>query len=179
MTEGDMKHGVPSPARVVNIDETKRRAIPPGNEKSNSEKPPFPDAEGTGMEEYLDDFLSEFDQALVSMSVSLDALESNPTDMVEINSLYRNAHNMKGGSNAMGLLRLGAFFLSVESVIEPFRSSGLPFSGKVAGAIRVAFASLEKAPLSMRRMKSDNELGLAAASAALYNAVDGNSPMAG
>ncbi|MDH5511201.1 MAG: Hpt domain-containing protein [Nitrospinota bacterium] len=177
MTESDMKHGGPDPARIVSIEETNRGSIPRGNEKSESEKPLASDAIGMGMEEYLDDFLSEFGQALVAMNSSLDTLESDPADKMEINNLYRNSHNMKGGSNAMGLMRLGAVFLNIESVIEPYRSGLQPFSGKVAGAIRVSLASLEKVPASVQRMKSDNALDLDVVSAALFSSLGGHSPV--
>jgi len=124
------------------------------------------------MEEYLDDFLSEFRQALASINASLDALESAPDDITEINSLYRNAHNMKGGSNAMGFPQLGAFFLAIERLIAPYRDGGKPISGKVTGAIRVASASLGKAHLTIRLMKSDRTLSLENPAELLNEAAD-------
>jgi len=152
--------------------------VPPGSNTNKAAEPstqtPSPQAgQGqSGMEEYLDDFLTEFAQTLDSMKAALDKLEINPGDKAELYTLYRNAHNIKGGARAMGFIRLGEFFRRIELSLAPFRDNGKPLPEILTKAIRMAWDSLQAAPETIKKLRSDSALDFGPASQKLDSATN-------
>jgi len=125
-----------------------------------------------GLEEYIDDFLEEFRQAIISINKCLDLLDNKADDIHSLDTLFRNAHNMKGGCNALGFPRLGGFFALIEAAIEPSKKRGLPFTAHTAAAVRKAALTLERAVELLKETRSDSSLDLEEPSKAMKWALE-------
>jgi len=143
----------------------------PGAQRDN----PAPDAP-LGLEEYLGDFMVEFSQNLENMKKSLALLKFDPSTRPELDALYRSAHNLKGGANALGFLKLGEFLRNIEASMEPFRKGAEPFTMDSAAALEKAVATLEKAAYVVNNSKTDFTFDFGPASEALRWAMDKNHP---
>jgi len=75
---------------------------------------------------YMPDFLQEFGEHIDVIELSLLKLEVDPGLMDEINNCFRQIHNMKGMSNALGFKKLGALCHSTESALSYYRETKTP-----------------------------------------------------
>ena len=134
--------------------------------------PPAPSTPFEDMDAYLDDFMLEYVQVLEAIANALDCLQVDPADQKAINTLFRNAHNMKGGSYALGLHRLGDFFRRMENSTEPSRKRGKAFSPRLGAAIRMALDELKNASILIRERKSDADIDFGKSCKALEEAAE-------
>jgi len=86
------------------------------------------------MAEYLDDFLLEFEEGIETLDDSLMNLEVDPGNQEEIRTSFRQIHNIKGMSNALGFMKLGELCHTVETALTPFREKQEPVPQKLSDA---------------------------------------------
>ncbi len=76
------------------------------------------------MSKYRGMFLSETREHLSSMARLLVELEKNPADSEGIDTLFREAHSVKGMAASMGYARMTELAHALEDLLDGFRSSG-------------------------------------------------------
>jgi two-component system chemotaxis sensor kinase CheA len=76
------------------------------------------------MSKYREMFLSETREHLDSMARLLVALEKAPADQEGIDSLFRDAHSVKGMAASMGYQGMADLSHSMEDMLDRFRSGG-------------------------------------------------------
>ncbi len=76
------------------------------------------------MSKYRGMFLTEAGEHLKSMSRLLVALEKNPSERESIDTLFRNAHSVKGMAASMGYDNTARLAHSLEDLLDGFRKSG-------------------------------------------------------
>jgi len=90
------------------------------------------------MSKYREMFLSETREHLDNMNRLIVSLERNPKDLEGINSLFREAHSIKGMAASMGYRRMNSLAHHLEDFLDQFRAAGeLPvkvFDRLLAGA---------------------------------------------
>ncbi len=79
--------------------------------------------DGPGIKEYLEDFFLEYNEHVEVLDSSLLMLEANPEAYEELNTCFRQIHNLKGISNAMGFERLSGLCHDIESLLAGYRES--------------------------------------------------------
>ena len=145
------------------------------NSKLSGQQP----APALNLDEYLGDFMIEFKENLAEMNKAMGLLSSDPSNRPLLDTLYRDAHNLKGGANALGFFKLGDFLRQIEISFEPARKKGAPLSKDLWMALNNAIVALERAAQETERSKSDAMLDFSQASAGLKSALAGSSPEAG
>ncbi len=76
------------------------------------------------MSKYREMFLTESREHLKNMSRLILALEQNPSDAEGIDSLFREAHSVKGMAASMGYDRTAELAHNLEDLMDGFRSTG-------------------------------------------------------
>ncbi|VAX25220.1 Signal transduction histidine kinase CheA [hydrothermal vent metagenome] len=122
---------------------------------AGSSSPPVEPQEMTDeMAEYLDDFLLEFGEGIETLDASLMNLEEDPENQEEIRTSFRQIHNIKGISNALGFMKLGELCHTVETALTPFRENQEPVPEELNNAflefvdlLRVFKSQIEKTSL--------------------------------
>jgi len=132
-------------------------------------------------------FIEESLENLVAMEAGLLSLESAPADADLLNSIFRAAHSIKGGSGTFGLDALGHFTHSVENLLDRLRRQELPAtkarvelllrSRDMMQALFDAARGLGEAPQVAELLRElAAELGESAPAAAHASAAAGASP---
>ena len=75
-------------------------------------------------EEFLGIFRDEANERLDSMSSALLAIEDGSGSADAIDSLFRDAHTIKGGAGMLGLGEIGVLAHAVEDVLADARRKG-------------------------------------------------------
>ncbi len=70
-------------------------------------------------------FYVEAGEHLEQMEAALLQLESNPSDIDLLNTIFRAAHSIKGASTTFGIEEVGRFTHVLESVLERLRDGGI------------------------------------------------------
>lgn len=83
------------------------------------------------MSKYRGMFLSETNEHLKNMGQLLIALEKNPHDRECIDTLFRDAHSIKGMAASMGYVRTAELAHHLEDLLDGFRQSGSVPGGAV------------------------------------------------
>lgn len=76
------------------------------------------------MSKYREMFLSETREHLDSMNRLIVSLEKNPADQEGVDSLFREAHSIKGMSASMGYQQMTSLGHYLEDYLDQFRSAG-------------------------------------------------------
>jgi two-component system chemotaxis sensor kinase CheA len=70
----------------------------------------------------LEVFLAESQEGLAAMEQALLALEAQPDDEAQLQTLFRMAHTLKGNAASLGLADLATLTHALEDVLERLRS---------------------------------------------------------
>jgi two-component system, chemotaxis family, sensor kinase CheA len=81
--------------------------------------------------DYKDLYMSEAEEALQALENGLVGLESAAEPMPAINDLFRNAHNLKGNSGAMGYEEVVEASHALENALDGFRRGGEVTTAKI------------------------------------------------
>lgn len=73
----------------------------------------------------LASFLSESEEGLDSMEQALLQMESNPSDLELLHTIFRVAHSLKGNATALDLTELAGFAHVIEDLLDIFRERQL------------------------------------------------------
>lgn len=81
--------------------------------------------------EFVEDFLSEAEDLIISIESSFLKLEENPSDFNTLNEIFRFAHNIKGTSKSVGLNELSAFTHEMENILVELKEGREQATSKV------------------------------------------------
>lgn len=82
--------------------------------------------------ELLRDFITESRDILCSAEAALLSLESNPTDVESVNTVFRSFHTIKGTGAFLGLTGLSRFAHHAESVLSMVRDKEIQYDCRCA-----------------------------------------------
>lgn len=129
----------------------------------------------SGMEELLQDFLTEAGELLSDVDNKLVELEKRPSDTKLLNDIFRGFHTIKGGAGFLNVEELVKLCHKTENLFDKLRNNELKLSPELmdiimsaTGTVREMFGDLER-----------RQMPLAAGAAilqALQEALDGKSP---
>src|SRR5690554_5861645 len=77
------------------------------------------------------DFLNEAGELLSSTEQCFLNLEKNPSDLENINSIFRLAHNLKGSAKAVGFIELAEFTHELESLLLALKEGQRPVTRSI------------------------------------------------
>jgi two-component system, chemotaxis family, sensor kinase CheA len=84
---------------------------------------------------FRDTFLEEASEHVASIEVGLLELESDPTDEELLNSVFRAAHSIKGGSSAVGLTDVARFTHVLEGLLDRVRANQIAFTRELGNLL--------------------------------------------
>lgn len=87
------------------------------------------------MDDLTRTFIQESDELLTQMEDALLALENDPDDSEQINSLFRAMHTIKGAAGIFGFDPVVEFTHPVETVLDQVRSGGRELDETLAGLL--------------------------------------------
>src|SRR5689334_22260720 len=110
--------------------------------------------------QFHDAFFEESFEALDSMEAALLKLDIGAPDKELINTIFRVAHSIKGGSATFGFSEIASFTHSLETLLDELRSGGmqvtLPMSDLLLKSVDVMRAMLravqQKQPIDSQRV---------------------------
>ena len=82
--------------------------------------------------QFHDAFFEESFEALDSMEAALLKLDIGAPDPELINTIFRVAHSIKGGSATFGFSEIASFTHSLETLLDELRSGGMPVTVEVS-----------------------------------------------
>jgi two-component system chemotaxis sensor kinase CheA len=104
-----------------------------------------------GMEELLQDFLTEATEMLSDVDNKLVDLEKRPNDKALLNDIFRGFHTIKGGAGFLNADRLVALCHRTENLFDKLRTGELVLTPEImdvimaaTGAVRPMFAALSQ-----------------------------------
>ncbi|MEN6629915.1 MAG: Hpt domain-containing protein, partial [Sulfuricella sp.] len=107
-----------------------------------------------GMEELLQDFLTEAGELLSDVDNKLVELEKRPDDKALLNDIFRGFHTIKGGAGFLNVNDLVELCHRTENLFDKLRTSELTLTPSImdvimlaTGVVRTMFGSLSQAQL--------------------------------
>ncbi|TCV90791.1 chemotaxis protein CheA [Sulfurirhabdus autotrophica] len=88
-----------------------------------------------GMEELLQDFLTEATELLSEVDNKLVELEKSPNDKAMLNDIFRGFHTIKGGAGFLNANELVALCHRTENLFDKLRNSELTLNAEIMDAI--------------------------------------------
>ena len=79
-------------------------------------------------EEYRQIFLEESQDQIQEWEESLLALEKNPRDTEQIDTMFRAVHTLKGSAGFVGFKELQGMAHNLESALQSVRDEGVEFT---------------------------------------------------
>ena len=111
-----------------------------------------------GMEELLQDFLTEASELLSGVDNKLVELESIPADRKLLNDIFRGFHTIKGGAGFLNVNELVALCHLTENLFDKLRNGELALSAEMmdvileaTGTVRDMFGDLSQKTMPGRR----------------------------
>lgn len=83
------------------------------------------------MKEFIDDFLVEADELIVSLDNNFVKLESSPDDPDLLNEIFRAAHTIKGTSSFLGFEQVTTVSHKMEDILNKLRKSEMEITPEV------------------------------------------------
>ncbi|HET9955732.1 MAG TPA: chemotaxis protein CheA [Polyangiaceae bacterium] len=80
-------------------------------------------------------YFDEADEHLSTMEAALLELESNPSDAELLNTIFRAAHSIKGGSGMFNLRQIQQLTHALESLLDPLRAGALAITPAIANLL--------------------------------------------
>ena len=105
--------------------------------------------------EFLGIFRDEANERLDSMSAALLAIEDGSASADAIDSLFRDAHTIKGGAGMLGLDEIGVLAHAVEDVLAEAREHGMLPPGLADPLLRACDACARSSTATSRRPRGD------------------------
>ena len=107
-----------------------------------------------GMEELLQDFLTEASELLSDVDNKLVELEKRPADRKLLNDIFRGFHTIKGGAGFLNVTELVALCHLTENLFDKLRTGEMSLDAaamdvilEATGAVRRMFASLSQSAM--------------------------------
>ena len=128
-----------------------------------------------GMEELLDDFLTEASDMLADVDSKLMELERSPEDYSLLNEIFRDFHTIKGGAGFLNANELVALCHLTENLFDKLRNKKLALDG---GLMDVVFAATDevKRMFDALRQKRQPEAAPEELLSRLQDTLEGRSP---
>jgi two-component system chemotaxis sensor kinase CheA len=107
-----------------------------------------------GMEELLQDFLTEAGELLSDVDNKLVELEKRPSDKALLNDIFRGFHTIKGGAGFLNVNDLVELCHRTENLFDKLRTGELALTAEImdvimnaTGVVRTMFSSLSQSQL--------------------------------
>lgn len=107
-----------------------------------------------GMEELLQDFLTEAGELLSDVDNKLVELEKRPSDKALLNDIFRGFHTIKGGAGFLNVNDLVGLCHRTENLFDKLRTGELALNAEImdvimnaTGVVRTMFGSLSQSQL--------------------------------
>jgi two-component system, chemotaxis family, sensor kinase CheA len=97
-----------------------------------------------GMEELLQDFLTEAGDMLSDVDSKLMDLEKNPNDAALLNEVFRGFHTIKGGAGFLNAAELVTLCHLTENLFDKLRNNQLKLTAELMDVIFAATAEVRK-----------------------------------
>lgn len=107
------------------------------------------------MSRYMDIFRAESEKYIKEMSDSLLALEKDPDNSEQMNTLFRAAHTFKGMASTMGFKHIVELAHEMESLIDRLRTQQLILDSFLIDILLACVDSLEKLVESVFEINGD------------------------
>ena len=113
------------------------------------------------MDEFLEMFFVECDELLDSLSTGLRVMDSAPSDIETVHSVFRAVHSMKGAAAAFGLSDLVTFAHRFETVLDELRSEKLEATPSVMVTLHRSSDFLSDLVTAARQSETADQVRLA------------------
>src|SRR6185295_7873675 len=107
-----------------------------------------------GMEELLQDFLTEASELLADVDNKLVELEKHPADHKLLNDIFRGFHTIKGGAGFLNATELVALCHLTESLFDKLRNGEIALDASImdvildaTGVVRTMFGALSQSTM--------------------------------
>src|SRR6056297_1590284 len=106
------------------------------------------------MEDYLDAFIRESEEAITELNNSLLDLESDPADEAAMDSIFRTAHTLKGNFGAMGFQDESDLAHAIEDLLDEIRQGRMEVTPEVMDLV---FAGVDEIDHALGQIEEDGE----------------------
>ncbi len=96
------------------------------------------------MNQYMDVFIEEAKEHLLSMNESLLELEKSPKDKSLLNQIFRVSHTLKGMAATMGFSKLASLTHEMENLLHIIRNGEIVVSAEIIDLLFECFDALEE-----------------------------------
>jgi len=110
------------------------------------------------MDEYMEIYAAEAKELLDEMNDSLLKLEKNMEDTDLINSIFRDAHTIKGNSAAMGFKSMEKLTHGMENILQDIRDGKAEVDGKIMELLFVCHDFLESNLCTIMETGNEEEM---------------------
>ncbi|GAB7129521.1 hypothetical protein JCM19000A_40290 [Silvimonas sp. JCM 19000] len=133
-------------------------------------------SEFTGMDELLQDFLTEATELLSDVDNKLVELEKRPDDRNLLNDIFRGFHTIKGGAGFLSVDAMVSLCHRTENLFDKLRNGEMKLDPEIMDTILAATAIVQDmfVMLQQGRMPGPADAGVLAA---LDNVLEGGSPV--
>ncbi|WP_456407822.1 Hpt domain-containing protein, partial [Thiolapillus sp.] len=125
------------------------------------------------LSEFLDVFLEECFEGLEAMESGLLHLDEG-TDLEEINTIFRAAHSIKGGSAAFGFDHISKFTHVMETLLDELRNGSRLVDKKIVDLLLASVDILREMVEGLKTEETPDEARVAELKKALEAALEGN-----
>ncbi|BAO45035.1 chemotaxis protein CheA [Thiolapillus brandeum] len=127
------------------------------------------------LSEFLDVFLEECFEGLEAMESGLLHLDEG-TDLEEINTIFRAAHSIKGGSAAFGFDHISQFTHVMETLLDELRNGSRQVDKSIVDLLLASVDILREMVEGLKTEETPDEARVAELKKALEMALDNNRP---
>jgi two-component system chemotaxis sensor kinase CheA len=106
------------------------------------------------MDQYLDAFIRESEEAITELNNSLLDLESDPSDTEAMDSIFRTAHTLKGNFGAMGYDDASDLAHAIEDLLDAMRQGEM---GVTSERMDLIFAGVDRIEAIVEEIEADGE----------------------
>lgn len=124
------------------------------------------------LSEFLDVFLEECFEGLEAMESGLLNLDEG-TDLEEVNTIFRAAHSIKGGSAAFGFDHISGFTHVMETLLDELRDGSRQVDKKIVDLLLASVDILREMVEGLRTEETPDEARVAELKKALEAALEG------
>jgi len=127
------------------------------------------------LSEFLDVFLEECFEGLEAMESGLLHLDEG-TDLEEINTIFRAAHSIKGGSAAFGFDHISKFTHVMETLLDELRNGSRQVDKQIVDLLLASVDILREMVEGLKTEDTPDEARVAELKTALEAALEGSEP---
>lgn len=110
------------------------------------------------MNQYMDIFIEEAKEHLLSMNENLLELEKTPNDKDLLNQIFRVSHTVKGMAGTMGFTKIANLTHEMENLLHAIRNDDIKISSGIVDMLFECFDALEEYVTNITEMGKEGDL---------------------